>query len=395
MLTYYTRILIAILSILPPWYSFAAIIDAPTTKKPVPSLVDLTAPKLIDALLAQKPEKLIKIVRDLPEDIKNILKKNVKEQPIATLHPKSWAHIIAMSPDNKYILTAGSPDKIVRLWNLETGSPKELKQLHALADLQFATFSPDGNYALIGSDTNSAVLLAIPSGELMAELKTPAAMSTGTFSPDSHYALTGEYLHAARLWKIPTGELIATLSHDGFVSKSAFSPDGNYALTGSAGTVRLWSIPSAELKKEFGVGTGIGFKSIVFNTDGTKALIGLGNGTIHLLSIPSGELIKELKGIEILQALSPDGNYALTIPPYKSSTTSAFLWSIESGKPIQEFKGHSERTNLGAFSPNSKYAITVSPDTIHVWYIGSDDTSFEQLLLKLQEKRLSAENTNK
>src|SRR5690242_9263887 len=66
------------------------------------------------------------------------------------------------------------------------------------------------------------------------------------FSPDGRYALTGSNDWTARLWEVSTGRLVRTFTgHTGGVTSVAFSPDGTEALTASMDrTARLWDIQS-------------------------------------------------------------------------------------------------------------------------------------------------------
>ena len=69
------------------------------------------------------------------------------------------------------------------------------------------------------------------------------------FSPDGRFALTGSNDRTARLWDVSTGQPIRSfVGHDRWVESVAFSPDGRFVLTGSLDTTtRIWD---AETGKE-------------------------------------------------------------------------------------------------------------------------------------------------
>ena len=64
------------------------------------------------------------------------------------------------------------------------------------------------------------------------------------FSPDGRYALSGSDDETLKLWEITTGREIRTFErHSDGVTSVAFSPDGRYALSGNGdATLKLWEV---------------------------------------------------------------------------------------------------------------------------------------------------------
>jgi hypothetical protein len=64
------------------------------------------------------------------------------------------------------------------------------------------------------------------------------------FSPDGRFALSGSEGHTLKLWDVDTGkELRSFARHSKWFSSVAFSPDGRFALSGSAdSTLKLWDL---------------------------------------------------------------------------------------------------------------------------------------------------------
>ena len=61
--------------------------------------------------------------------------------------------------------------------------------------------------------------------------------------------------------------------------------------------------------------------------------------------------------------ISPDGKYVLT-----SSENVIYLWEINTGKCVSELDGHVSYVYACAFSPDSKYVVSTSHETIvKVW----------------------------
>ena len=108
--------------------------------------------------------------------------------------------VMPLSPDGAQLATISSLDKVVRLWNPQTG------QLHH-------------SFAGHTGSVKSAV-----------------------FSPDSTFLATGSDDNTLRVRNSATGEAVRTLTgHTGRINAIAFSPDGALLATGSDdNTVRIW-----------------------------------------------------------------------------------------------------------------------------------------------------------
>ena len=77
-------------------------------------------------------------------------------------------------------------------------------------------------------------------------------LTSVAFSPDGKYALTGSDDTTARLWDLtnPTAEPIVLIGHTDVITSVAFSQCGKYALTGSEdNTARLWDLTTGETIK--------------------------------------------------------------------------------------------------------------------------------------------------
>ena len=56
---------------------------------------------------------------------------------------------VAFSPDGRYVISAGSDDKTLKLWDIATGREIRTFTGHA-GSVRSVAFSPDGRYALSG-----------------------------------------------------------------------------------------------------------------------------------------------------------------------------------------------------------------------------------------------------
>ncbi len=147
----------------------------------------------------------------------------------------------AMSPNGACVAT-GSPDRFIRLWDVETG--KLLREMNQGARVHGLRFSPAGDRIVAGSAGNRAAVWDTATGALLTDLKGhTASVLCVEFSPDGHRVLTGSYDSTVRIWDANTGrELTPPLRHQGEVSHASFSRDGRKVATAARdGTARIWS----------------------------------------------------------------------------------------------------------------------------------------------------------
>jgi len=278
---------------------------------------------------------------------------------------------IAISPDGRYALS-GSQDKTLKLWEVSSGA--EIRTFQGHTDfVRSVAFSPDGHTALSGSDDNTLKLWEVSSG---VEIRTFQGhtydVKSVAFSPDGLYALSGSDDNTLKLWKVSSGAEIRTFQgHTDSVGSVAFSPDGRYALSGSKDkTLKLWKVSSgAEIRTFQGHTDSV--SSVAFSPDGLYALSGSRDNTLKLWEVSSGAEIRTFQGHTDRVwsvAFSPDGGYALS----GSSDLTLKLWEVSSGTEIRTFQGHTDIVWSVAFSPDGRdYAFSGSYDrTLKMWETG-------------------------
>lgn len=156
--------------------------------------------------------------------------------PLRTInaHIGTGVSAMAISPDGKYLLTAGG-DLTLKIWE-----PNESKLLHTVKD----SHGPGGIKAV-------------------------------TFAPDSRYFATAGGDKTAKIWQIKeTGPVLRLKleGHEGAVNSLSFSPDGSQLATGSgvlkkSGTIRVWNSETGkEMYKLEGSTDNV--TVVLFSTDG-------------------------------------------------------------------------------------------------------------------------------
>ncbi len=183
---------------------------------------------------------------------------------------------VAYSPDGRFALTGSCDEadkkKVFRcikgalkLWEISTG--KELRSFtgHTNA-VNSVAFSPDGRFALSGScgkndskeDWNcikgSLKLWDVATGEELRSFSghTDKVQSV-VFSPDGRFALSGSQDNTMKLWDTATGKEVRSFTgHTQSISSVAFSPDGRFALSGGWDqTLKLWDVTTGRELRSF------------------------------------------------------------------------------------------------------------------------------------------------
>jgi WD40 repeat protein/tRNA A-37 threonylcarbamoyl transferase component Bud32 len=160
-------------------------------------------------------------------------------------------HGFQFSPDGVHLVT-GTPDGVLLLWDLLTGTaPTELRVV-TKGDLCLA-FSPDsallaaGNDDFQGNYEGGVVLWNVTDGRKLLELYGhESGVTCAAFSPDCKRLATGSKDRQARLWDIENRrELFTFEGHAGEIRFLLFSGDGKRLVTASLdGTFKLWDCES-------------------------------------------------------------------------------------------------------------------------------------------------------
>jgi WD40 repeat protein len=280
-------------------------------------------------------------------------------------------------------LAAGSGDKTIKLWDVETGEKiRTLKGDNSL--VQSVSFSPDGKTLASGSDDGSIKLWDVKTGEKILTLKGHDwAVKSVSFSPDSKTLASGSADSIVKLWDVEKEEEIRTLT-DYTSSNFSFSPDSKtltYNIGG--GIIKLWNIKTGHTIQILNIGYG----DFGFGSDG-KTLASLsGDGTIKLWDLRMKKPIRSFKQPANFSRSSYSESlpYIDFTPDLKTFASipgdgTIKLWSLENrGKtyiiPVvnssQSSKDGSKNLLFMSFSPDSKILASVNgyDGTIKLWNI--------------------------
>ena len=175
--------------------------------------------------------------------------------------------VLSVSQDGRRLMSGGL-DKVMRIWDVETG---DLLNTHANLHQDWITrgvFSPDGKEGITVGHDQTLRVWDVASGKVRLTIKHPAAVWSLAVTPDGRHVLTGTggSLQSSlavlkigqgpdnliRMWDAASGQLVREMKgHTHVVYSIDVSSDGRLAASGSwDGTMRLWDLATgAELGK--------------------------------------------------------------------------------------------------------------------------------------------------
>lgn len=159
----------------------------------------------------------------------------------------------AWCPDGK-TLAAGSYDRLVSLWDVQTGQGRKLKD-HTDAVYSVA-YSPDGKQVASASGDRTVKVWDAASGKRVYTLSdSTAELYSVAFHPAGTQIAAGGADRLLRKWDVTaTGGLLArsAFAHDRAILRIVYTPDGGGVYTSSEdGAVKLWNGTSLTEEKVF------------------------------------------------------------------------------------------------------------------------------------------------
>jgi WD40 repeat protein len=231
---------------------------------------------------------------------------------------ETW--FLGFTPDSKGIISAGNDKKII-YWNLENNIPTEL----STSDFKINTIaiSPTGNFIIVGKGNGEISIIDRSNNNSVTLLyQDITSVVSLAFSKNGLLLAAGNEKGIVRLWDMNAKTLLSTLTgHTARVNNIRFSNDGERLATGSFDkTVRIWNVlnifdPPIVLRDHDDW-----VWSIEFSPDGNKLLAGCKDNKIKvwptkielMKDIICAKVNRNLNKKEWEQFVADDVNYQKT-----------------------------------------------------------------------------------
>lgn len=294
---------------------------------------------------------------------------------------------VDLSADGRYVIAAGLTDKVVHVWDVETGS--EIQRFVGHVNYVCAVaISADGRLAASGSRTKgsqrgSEDSIRVWDVETGAELHRIDAFSSVTslrFLPDgTSLVASGNPSHSvaeatAGVWDVETGERQTCFANPYGVQHAATSPDGRSTLCsgfvfGKGNPIRLFETATGKELLRFGADLR-GLYSVTFSPDGRRVLTTSGETFVREWDVHSGDLLRRVEVDWMWASCAiylPDGNRIITA---NESDNSLRIWDIRSGEELKQFVGHRDHIHDLKVSLDGLTAVSCGADsTVRVWRV--------------------------
>lgn len=213
---------------------------------------------------------------------------------------------LAFSPRGD-IVASGGVDRIVKLWDIRSGTMNASLEGHEYPVLALA-FSPEGDRLVSGSGDTTLIIWDVDNQKKLHHMKGHSLyVVTCDWSPDGSTIVSGEVDGSIRVWDATSGTLRAELKdHRTAVHSVKFTSDGSKLVSGSSDlSILIWSPDGNSYRKEqVLLGHSAEVRCLAFSTDGKYLASGSSDKMIYVWSMQSlsieGEarVQSEVDGIE-------------------------------------------------------------------------------------------------
>jgi WD40 repeat protein len=317
-------------------------------------------------------------------------------------------YAVVISPHDRYGVSTGGFDKVIRIWDLMEGKQSNLLVGHT-GMVRQAEFSPDGKFIVSAGGDEAVRLWDASSGKEIKQFVghyqrkrfgdfLGVVIHSVAFSPDGSKIATCGNDKMIKVWDVKTGDELLTIDWNSELYGNSswkhshplmlvFSPDGKYIATSegcepyeSGAYIRLWDASSGRQVKKYNHGYHFpnALVAVDISSDGKYVLGGGYGGIIKVWEIESG---KEQKAITAHTGVngvtsakfSPDSKYILS----GGGDNIVKLWDVSTGKEIRRFTGHAAGPIGGlkvAFSPDGKHALSTGTDaSVRFWDVATGE----------------------
>lgn len=215
-------------------------------------------------------------------------------------HPAT-VDCLEYSRDGQFIATGSWRNNEVIVWRAHDGAMQT--SFKAEGHVRAIAFSPDGKKITAGCDDKLLFVWNTESGELISKMNAHAlSVYDVSFSPDGKTIVTcsGNWTEAKpgdiKLWSADSLEEIARLEgHEVAIRSVVFSPDGSrLASVSEDGVLKVWDV--ATKSQQAVMRNSSGARTLDWSPDGQLLAAGLHDGTTNVWNAESGMVIRQFGG---------------------------------------------------------------------------------------------------
>lgn len=259
-------------------------------------------------------------------------------------HPAT-VDCLEYSPDGQFIATGSWRNDTVIVWRADDGAKQQAFQ--ADGNVRAVAFSPDGKSIAAGCEDKLLIVWNLESGEVIHKVNAHAQpVYDVSYSPDGQTIATcsGNWTEAKpgqiKLWKADSLEEITRLEgHDVAIRSAVFSPDGSkLASVSEDGVIKVWDVKTqTEVTTLRNSG---GARPLDWSPDGRLLAAGLHDGTTNVWDLNSAVVVRRFGGNDDTFSVRfvPDGSILCGVGGDARMlfwNTSGLTGSCEAGRVVE------------------------------------------------------------
>jgi WD40 repeat protein len=340
-------------------------------------VASITMPTDIDTIVASGPAELVLSTQDTVLRVVDLVARRVSARLDA------HARIDSIGADRVHgMVAAGLADGSVTVWNIAARRPVGRFPTHVKSVL---AVDLEGGVLLSGSADGTATVRELGTGRVVP---LPGGhlniVRAANLSADARFAVTASADGTAKVWETAGGRLVSLLSgHADAILDAEFSPDAHRVVTGSRdGTARVWD---SGARLDLVASSAAPPPSRSRSARATSGASARALGEVVRLRTSSRRLLT-LRGHRDRVnsvAFSPDGSLLVSA----SRDHDARVWDARTGALVHQLVGHFGSVMDARFSPDGRWIVTAGPITAGVWSVRTGELA---MYLRGPSERLTA-----